>query len=255
MADDKRIVFRSKKYPSKNTPYYRGTIEAWPYYPGRSNAAAEVIFEYYLMRTPSTNAGVIVLQHEREYNQPNEDNYYDCMNFALGCWPHFGYSIQAGSIWDVVNDPTLASKIIDNEPTITPGRTSQLAADNQAERQSILEHVYPAAPADPARPHAGDIIVYWSVVPMGEHQYLRAMHAAIITEPKFSPDSKLLLESKVRTKNGNEAPKDSTLKELCDVYALNDLKTTRPAGIYRLVSFRFFQIDLRMAIHGVVFFF
>ena len=195
--------------------------------------ADKVKFDMFDMQTP-TGAPVISIQHAGDYSIIAEELRWDCMNYVLDEWDSFNYGIQAGSIWDVLNDPQLAFKVVDNEPPVKANSTSQLVSNKLIERDSIFTHRFPVNEESDLRPRRGDILVFWYNATIEGNEYLRAGHAVRLEQPIFAADGKLLSTTVVKTKNGQEKPKTCTLEEVREVYEL-DFTSKAPAGIYRLI--------------------
>jgi hypothetical protein len=236
-----------------------------PGWPGEPNPDAQKVkYHAFRMRTLN-NSPVIVAKAAKPLYDPQTVDprfWYDCQAFALGCYENFDYFVQAGSMWDVLNDPDLATAIVKNEPQILPSTTGQLADPKEARKPSIMGNIYTNKPIQPK-----DIIIWWNITERGEHKQIQAWHAAIfqnvIYEAAGPNQEKLSYNSTVISKNGSNKAEEYTLDALLLSYRWEMaaaktgtfLKEDSPVGIYRLVSSvsKSRQSDLLMISIDIVF--
>jgi hypothetical protein len=203
-----------------------------------------------------TSNGSTVFVSVPKYNQDEvEERYwYDCHTYALNCYQKFGYVVEAESLWDVLHDPVLATKVAENlETPVLQGRTGRFDLEEGKLPKTkspflemniaLLEH----------QPMANDIMVWWECVQIPEDTgpwYIRAHHSLVLKELSFreQPDGRdfleevkstgkyLRLDAKAMTKNGSNQPKEATLRELAREYRGTWLGGAGPVGIYRLVG-------------------
>jgi hypothetical protein len=228
---------------------------------------SKVQLQSFKMQTPNGSV-VFVSVPKYEEDKVEKRYWYDCHTYALGCYERLKYTVEAGSLWDVLHDPNLATTIGENLKTpVIQGRSGKfdLEEGKMPETKGAFLHTPFNQPGP--QPETDDIMVFWECVQIPENHgpwYIRASHSLILKELEFrewpydmeQDDPRYIagryLEFKdttAMTKNGSSEPKKATLRQILSTYGSYWLEGRRPVGIYRLVSHRgeFSPVNKRQA--------
>jgi hypothetical protein len=244
VAQNFKIVLR-EPVPPEQQPYIPQTLLVWQAQlqtgnPDLIKHAGKCTFQLYKMLTPN-NSPVLVGKPTYDVKTVPAGYLYDCHTYAMGCYEKFGYLVQSGSLWDVYNDPQLATKIVHNEPEVIPAHTAQLKKSPYEEdkqgRPSIMNTPFPTPQG--LKIESGDIMVFWTYFEMQPNWYLSGWHSVIIETPVYRAGDGgrqyLTLDTMVRSKDGSADPVVKSLDAVTKAYGSGYLKGTEPVGVYRLV--------------------
>lgn len=242
MAENFKTVLRDEVPPNQQ-PFQPYTLFIWQAQLQTGNQdlikyAGKCTFQLYKMLTPN-NSHVLVCKPTYDVTTVPKGYLYDCHTYAMGCYEKFGYLVQSGSLWDVYNDPQLATKIVDNEPEVVRARSSQLMKSpyDDQRRPSIMKTPFPTQQG--LTIEVGDIMVFWTVIEMAPHWYLTGWHSVVIDTPVYKDGEGghryLTLDTRVRSKDGSADPVVKTLNAVLMAYGGGYLNGSEPVGVYRLV--------------------
>lgn len=189
----------------------------------------------YMLKTPSTNATVAVtspmdLYKDSDIPKDKQNYLYDCNGYALQSYVNFRYTVTSTCLWDVLNDPQIALKVVHNEPHVTPNSNSRVDP-RSPEGENISKLTVPEN--DARRIKKGDIVVFWT----DSGEYLAYKHLMVIETPVYDKHCMLDLDAtKVKSKNGSNAIRDSSLQDVVNTFERQWLKKGAPVGVYRPVK-------------------
>ena len=184
------------------------------------------------------NSPVLVCKLNYDVSTVPKGYLCDYHAYAMGSYEEFSYHVQSGSLWDVYNDPELATKIIDNKPEVVRASISQLKKSlyDEQRRLSILKTPFPTQQGLTIK--AKDIMVFWTTNKMAANWYLRGHHSVIIDTPIYKVEGGhryLTLDTKARSKDGSADPEVKTLNAVLRAYGTGYLNGDEPVEVYRLV--------------------
>jgi hypothetical protein len=216
---------------------------------------SKVRLQSFKMQTPNGSPVCVSLP---KYDQATVQKryWYDCHTYALGCYEKFNYTVEAGSLWDVLHDPSLATTIGENLKTpIIQGRYGKFDLEEGKEPETKNSFSCTSFDQPGRQPETNDIMVLWEFVRIPENTgpwYIRAHHSVILKELEFRNFPYDIEEGDRRhiagryiefryttamTKNGSNAPKKELLRQILATYSSFRLEMGGPAGIYRLVGY------------------
>jgi hypothetical protein len=214
----------------------------------------KVKLQSYKMKTP--NGSVVFVSVPKYDDKTVEKRYrYDCHTYALNCYEKFGYTVEAGSLWDVLHDPSLATTIGENLKTpIIPGCSGKLDLEEGKKPETMGSFLETCFDKPGLQPTTNDIMVFWEFLQIPENTgpwYIRASHSLILEtvvtrdhpyeieegDPRYIQGTYLEHRyTEARTKNGSDKPKEELLRQIINEYDTYWVIREGPVGIYRLVG-------------------
>jgi hypothetical protein len=217
---------------------------------------SKVRLQSFKMRTPNGSPVFVSLPKYDAATVPKR-YWYDCHTYALGCYEKFNYTVEAGSLWDVLHDPDLATTIGENLKTpVIQGRNGKFNLEEGKEPETKCSFSCTSFDQPGYQPQTHDIMVLWEYVRIPENTgpwYIRAHHSFKLKELEFRNFPHDIEEGDRRyiagrylefryttamTKNGSDEPKEAELRKILGAYPSFELEKGGPAGIYRLVGHR-----------------